>query len=138
MHSKIKGNIGQFAIAKELSKNGYSIFTEEGDISKIDIIAEKDSKLIRIQCKAITEINGKITVKFSKSGPNYHFTYTSDMFDYFGIYDLTNDKCYFVPSTLIDEKNCSIDLRIRPTKNNQNDLINHAHDFSYEKIFNNN
>lgn len=137
MHSKIKGNIGQFAIAKELSKNGYSIFTEEGDISKIDIIAEKNSKLIRIQCKAVTETNGKISVPFSKSGPNYHFTYTSDMFDYFGIYDLTNDKCYFIPSVLIDEKN-NIVLRTRPTKNNQNDFVNYADNFSFEKIFNNN
>lgn len=134
MHSKIKGNSGQFAIAKELSRNGYSVFTEEGDISKIDIIAEKNSKLIRIQCKAVTEKNGKIDVKFSKSGPNYNFAYTSDMFDYFGIYDLTNDKCYFIPSTLINEKS-HIALRTKPTKNNQNDLINHAKDFSFEKIF---
>lgn len=45
MHAKIKGNIGQFATCLVLSTMGFSVFTEEGDISKIDIIAEKTTNL---------------------------------------------------------------------------------------------
>lgn len=54
MHNKRKGNIGELAVALELANHEYSVFTEQGDISKIDLVAEKDGVLIRIQCKAIT------------------------------------------------------------------------------------
>ena len=89
MHSKRKGNVGQFAVGLELTKLGYSVFTEEGDISKIDVIGEKQGKLIRIQVKAITPVGGSLICKMVKAGPNYRFSYKKDMFDYFAIYDLS-------------------------------------------------
>ena len=134
MHSKKKGNIGQFAIALSLSKLGYSVFTEEGDISKIDIIAEKNNQLIKIQCKAITPENGCLRLSLKKSGPNYKFKYTCDMFDFFGICDLEDHQTYLIPSNILKKNNHCLTLRKTIPKNNQKEKIHMASDFLIEKI----
>lgn len=129
MHSKIKGNIGQLGIGLELSKLGYSVFTEEGDISKIDIIAEKNGKLIRIQSKAVTPMNGCITLLLTKSGPNYKFRYEADMFDYFGLWDLEEHKAYLIPVSVLETNKKSFKLRKEDPKNNQTANIRMASDY---------
>lgn len=134
MHSKKKGNIGQFGVGLALSKLGYSVFTEEGDISKIDLIAEKNNLLLKIQCKAVTPINGVLKVPLKKSGPNYQFRYNSKMFDYFGIYDLEDNKVYLLSSKILNDHNTCLNLRKIKSKNNQTSGIKYAEDFLIEKI----
>lgn len=134
MHSKKKGNIGQFAVGLSLAKLGFSVFTEEGDISKIDIIAEKNNKLIKIQCKAITPENGCIKVNLKKSGPNYKFRYTCDMFDYFGICDLEDHQVYLISSDILKDHKNGINLRKIHSKNNQKSKVNMASDFLIDKV----
>lgn len=133
MHSKRKGNIGQFATGLGLTKLGYSVFTEEGDISKVDLIAEKDGKLIRFQCKAITPQKGSLTLRARKSGPGFSFNYSPEMFDYFAVYDLNSGQLYAVPSNHMDSNKC-INLRVEPSKNNQSVGIKNADDFLFEQI----
>ena len=134
MHSKRKGNIGQFAVGLALTKLGYSVFTEEGDISKIDIIAEKDGKLLRIQSKAITPVNNRLILNLKKSGPNYQFHYECGMFDYFGIYDLEDGNVYLVPDSILSENNHAFNLRKTPSKNNQTSGVHMASDYLIEKM----
>lgn len=134
MHSKRKGNIGQFAVGLALTKLGYSIFTEEGDISKIDLIAEKGGRLIKIQVKAVTPIDGCIRLSLKKSGPNYQFSYNQDMFDYFGVYDLEDDKVYLVSSEILKKNNSLFNLRKEYAKNNQNNKVHYASDYEIDKV----
>jgi hypothetical protein len=134
MHSKRKGNIGQFAVGLALTKLGYSVFTEEGDISKIDIIAEKDGKLLRIQSKAITPVDNRLILNLKKSGPNYKFHYECGMFDYFGIYDLEDGNVYLVPDSILSENNNTFNLRKTPSKNNQTSGVHMASDYLIEKM----
>lgn len=134
MHSKRKGNIGQFGIGLELSKLGYSVFTEEGDISKIDIIAEKDGDLIRIQSKAITPIKDTIELILVKAGPGYKFKYSSGSFDYFGVWDLDDHKAYLIPSKILETYSKSFKLRKKPAKNNQQKNTHYLEDYAIEKI----
>lgn len=134
MHSKRKGNIGQFAVATKLAEYGFSVFTEEGDISKVDLIAEKGGKLLRIQVKAVTPKNNVVICKFTKSGPNYSFTYTPDMFDYFAVYDLINKGIYFVSNKFLTVNIETIAMRLVPAKNNQWKKIRMASEFAADKI----
>ena len=134
MHSKRKGNVGQFAVGLALTKLEYSVFTEEGDISKIDIIAEKDGKLIRIQSKAITPVDNKLILNLKKSGPNYKFHYECGMFDYFAIYDLEDGNVYLVPDSILSENNNTFNLRKTPSKNNQTSGVHIASDYLIEKM----
>ena len=134
MHSKRKGNIGQFAVALELSKLGYSVFTEEGDISKIDLIAEKNGELIKIQSKAITPTDGKLVVPLKKNGPNYSFVYKQGVFDYFAAVDLEDKKVYLIPDTVLANHNSSFILRKTQPKNNQTSGVHMASDYLIEKV----
>jgi hypothetical protein len=134
MHSKRKGNIGQFAVGLALTKLGYSVFTEEGDISKIDIIAEKNGKLLRIQSKAITPIDNKLILNLKKSGPNYRFKYEQGVFDYFGIYDLQDGDVYLVPDSVLLENDHTFNLRKTQPKNNQISGVHMAWDYLIEKV----
>lgn len=128
MHSKNKGNIGELCAAKELSRLGYNVFRELGDLSKIDLIAEKDLKLIRFQVKAITPTKEVLQVKSSKSGPNYKFKYQDNMVDIFSIYDLENDKIYWISSNELLAKSM-LSLRLVIPKNNQYYNVNWAKNY---------
>ena len=134
MHSKRKGNIGQFGIGLELTKLGYSVFTEEGDISKIDIIAEKDGHLIRIQSKAITPVNNTIELILVKTGPSYKFKYESSSFDYFGVWDLDDHKAYLISADILNKHSKSLKLRKTQAKNNQQKNTHMLSDYAIEKI----
>lgn len=133
MHSKRKGNIGALKVGLEFSKQGYSVFYENGDISKIDLIAENNGKLIRVQVKSITPINGAIKLAFKKDGPNYSFYYDLETFDFFAIYDLVNDKVYLIRTKeYLNHK--AIILRISPSKNSQVKRINDATNYLFERV----
>lgn len=131
MHSKRKGNIGEAAVALELSKAEFSVFKELGDISRIDLIAEKEGRLYRIQVKSAVPKNGSISIELRKCGPNYVFRYSKELVDIFAIYDLHNDKVAFVSSEEIFNNNYSsaFTLRIDPVKNNQTKNIKYFSDY---------
>jgi hypothetical protein len=134
MHSKKKGNIGQLATGFCLSKLGYSVFTEQGDISKIDLIAEKDGKIIRFQCKAVTPKKDCLGVPLRKCGPGYRIKYTQDMFDYFAVYDLVDKDLYVLPSSILEKHNNTFTLRKKSPKSGQVSGVNLAENYLAEKI----
>lgn len=134
MHSKKKGNIGQLAAGFHLSRLGYSVFTEQGDISKIDLIAEKDGKILRFQCKAITPKNDTLGVPLRKCGPNYRIKYTPDMFDYFTVYDLVDKNLYVLPSSILNDCDNTYTLRKNPPKNKQKAGVNLAENYLAERM----
>ncbi len=129
MHSKNKGNIGELSIAAELSKMGYCVFTELGDLSKVDLIAELDDRLIKIQCKALTSKNGKIALDSIKSGPGYKFRYTTDHFDVIAVYILDKDLIMYMSSSELTTKDQHT-LRVEPTKNGQVEGIRFVEDYA--------
>jgi len=135
MHSKIKGNIGQFAASLALAQLGFSVFSEEGDISKIDLVAEKNGKLLRFQCKAITPVSGCLRLPLRKSGPGYKFTYQPDMFDYFAICDLSDGCVYAVKSDVLRKTVNTLTLRKQPSKNGQAKNVHAAADYAINKVF---
>src|SRR5262245_43739845 len=134
MHAKRKGNVGQLATALCLAKLGFSIFTEDGDISKIDLIAERDGRLLRFQCKAVTSRNGKLEVPLRKCGPNYRYVYCEGLFDFFAVYDLADGQLYLLPAAIL-RQNCNIlVLRKHLAKNNQTKGVHRAEDYLAERI----
>jgi len=133
MHSKRKGNIGQFAAALELAKFGYSVFTEEGDISKIDLIAEKEGVLLRVQCKAVMPKNGCITLNVRKCGPNYVYRYKKEHIDLFSLYNLVTERVYFIQSSILNDIKSGFSLRVDKAEKNFKTLFNLAENYTLEK-----
>lgn len=134
MHSKRKGNIGQLATAFCLSKFGFSVFSEQGDISKIDIIAEKHGNLVRFQCKAVKPKDGKLNVPLRKCGPNYRIKYSEDMFDFFSVFDLDSKELYLLPSKILRDCDNTFSLRVAPPKNGQTKSIHLAKNYLAERL----
>ena len=121
MHSKAKGNIGEMAVAKDLMLKGYAVFYELGDLSKVDLIAEKDNKLVKIQVKTTWKTSqGKISANIRSSGPGYEYSYTKKEIDFIACYAADRDLVLYVPvAEIIDECKIGVTIRLEKTKNNQ-------------------
>lgn len=123
MHTKAKGNVGELAVAKDLTARGYSVFVELGDLSKIDLIAVKEEKLIRIQVKTVWDSSdGAVGITSKSSGPGYKYYYTSRDIDIIAVYVADRDDIIYANIAEIDgsqEGKHGKVLRYTPTKNNQ-------------------
>lgn len=129
MHSKQKGNIGEAAAILELAKNGWNVFKEIGDLSKIDLIAEKDGRIIRVQCKGYEVKDEKIEVSFRKCGPNYVCHYKETDFDYMSVCRLDTNEVAWLPSSILQVNLNSMVLRIVRPKSAHGQKINMFEDF---------
>jgi len=119
-HSKQKGNLGYSATIKELHKLGVNVFTELGDFSKIDLIAEINQKLVKIQVKYATEKNGMVTLPLRKCGPNgYKYTYNENDIDLFSVYLPALDKIIFIPAKLACQNKNTFTLRVTKGEHKQ-------------------
>ena len=67
LHSKIKGGLGISAVCRDLISKGIPVFSEVFcDLSDIDIIAEYEGNLYKIQVKTFSSKNAQ------KSGINWY------------------------------------------------------------------
>lgn len=119
MHNKQKGNIGEAAAILRLSQLGYNVFKEIGDLSRVDVIAEKDGKLIKIQCKCVKPKNNIVRLSLRKCGPNYQYTYKITDVDYFSMCNIDTMEVAFIPSSVINDHKTDISFRLTSPKNNQ-------------------
>lgn len=120
MHSKVMGNIGEAAVALYLMKQGYEVFTELGDNSKVDLMILLNNVPIKIQVKCRSEKNGKVEVDSRKAGPNYRFRYTQDDVDVFACYVPERDSIFFISSKELLQNSTTTTFRFEePKKGNQ-------------------
>jgi hypothetical protein len=120
IHSKVKGSIGETAIALDLMKQGCYVFKEVGDNSRVDIIALQDKKPIKIQVKSLTSVDGKVLLKNTKSGPNgMYYKYDSTDVDVFAVYVLDTEDIFYVSSAELCKMKRQMTFRLNPTKNGQ-------------------
>ncbi len=106
MNSKLKGSIGELAVAQDLMRQGYPVFTELGDTSKVDLIALIGDRAVKIQVKTGTEVKGVTCFTKFRADKYHKYIYNKDDCDVFALYNLDRDiVCYFGWDTL-DEANC--------------------------------
>lgn len=138
MHSKSKGTIGELSIATDLAKQGFFVFKELGDLSKIDLIAEKETKLYKIQIKAVTEKEGKVRVPSRKSGPHYNFRYTKEMVNIFAVYVLNHNEIFYIAAKELCKTRSGLTFRYSTTKNGQSKKVKFWADYrDVNQIINN-
>lgn len=117
MHSKMKGNIAQSSVVLVLQKNGFNVFSELGDLSRIDLIAEKNGILKKIQIKYCGTGNGTVGFKTYKNGPDgYSYSYSSSDIDWFAVYDSKTEKIGWVKSEEACKNSAGVTLRLLPPK----------------------
>jgi len=135
MHSKQKGNIAFSSVVLELQKHCFNVFTEVGDYSRVDIIAEKDCKLVKIQVKYAHDENGHMDLALEKSGPNgYRYTYTEKDVDWFAIYSPSTEKIAWVSAEEACKQKRQFNIRLIPPKNKQIAGIHLIEDYGIDRL----
>ena len=132
------GNIGQAAVINKFVELGINIYLPFGDGYVVDLIAEWNNKLHKIQVKT-TECSkdGNMTWRLGKQ-EGFHGTkvkYTSEEVDYFALYCIETKTLCLVPF-----KDCEDQLTICIKSDNFNGIkyktMHFESDFSFEKIIN--
>ena len=93
---KLKGDIGATQVIADLSKKGFVIFTPVVCESlPFDLIAYKDGKFLRIQCKYSSCHTVSTGTSWSDKNGNHKKKYSDNDFEYFGIYYPDIDKVLY-------------------------------------------
>lgn len=129
LHSKQLGSLGVLRVAAHLMSQGYSIFTEFGDLSQVDLIALVDQEPVKIQVKTRNLKDGKIVVDSRKSGPGYLYRYQPGDVDVFAIYVPEVDLVLFLSIDFVLKAKGTTAIRIVQAKNNQRDGIHWFEDY---------
>lgn len=98
MKSKAQGTVAQLKVAQELIRRGYSVFYEYGDSSRIDLIAVKGKRTIKLQIKSTHSKNNVATLTLRKCGHQNSYVYKKSDVDYFGLYVIDKDDILFISS----------------------------------------
>jgi len=132
MKPKQKGVISELQIIAKLSLIGYHILLPIGDNERYDIVANKNDKFLRIQCKTGKIINNAVQVELTSSRMNtkktYRRTYVGQI-DAFAIYEPTTKRIFLIPIDVVKNHKRKISLRL----NNKTAKNSHSAD-KYEML----
>ena len=132
-----KGYIGQLIVEKKFLNEGWILYRPILENGKIDLIAEKDNKYIRIQIKTTQNVisgkNNHISryvplCKVSHNMGKYKIhRYTKEEIDYFIGVDVDTEDLYILPINVVEKFRKSISLSTaEPWKNNFEQLTNNS------------
>jgi hypothetical protein len=128
-----KGAIAESAIALAAVKLDIGVFRPLMD-ERCDFIFDLRPRLIRVQCKWATHRGEIVEVRCRRcrrtANGLLHRGYTVDEIDAFAAYCAELDRCFFLPIEICAGR-LEIQLRLRPTRNNQTVGINWADDFDF-------
>jgi PD-(D/E)XK endonuclease len=132
---KKKGDLAELRVAADLVTRGCSLYIPFGEDSDYDLIADYEGRLHRVQVKYAKSDGRVVKVKcFSHSltAGRIRSTkhYTVAMVDWIVVYDVTTDRCYYVPSWILGvEGRSQLMLRLTPALNGQSLRIRRAEDY---------
>ena len=98
-----QGDIGEMSAADWPTRNGFCVWLPAGRSPDIDLIAQRNGRLLRVQVKTSTAIrNGRFAVSLSTKGGNQSWTgsvKTLDPARYDYLFVLVGDgRGWFIPS----------------------------------------
>src|SRR3990172_7082743 len=136
MHTKDAGTVGELAVILQLKQAGYTVFTEVGDNSSIDLIVIGTGLLLRGQVKSCRRVNGSATLPLRKAGPNgYLRKYIDDVdaIDFFALYvHDTGDIAYILANEAFEScpGSTRLTFRVEPAKNKQERGVRYLKDYA--------
>lgn len=129
LHRKQLGSIGVLRVAAHLMSQGYSVFTERGDLSRVDLIVLVENQPIKVQVKTRNLKDGKIVIDSRKSGPGYMYRYQPEDIDIFAVYIPEKDLVLFLEAGRVLQAKSTTVIRVERSKNNQVEGIHWFEDF---------
>jgi len=134
MHTKDAGTVGELAVILYLKQAGYTVFTEVGDNSPIDLILANKGWLLRGQVKSCRLVNGAASLPLRKAGPNgYLRKHIGDTIDFFALYVHDTGQIAYI-SAKEAFKSCPrstrLTFRVDPAKNKQKRRVRYLKDYA--------
>jgi PD-(D/E)XK nuclease superfamily protein len=128
-----KGAVAELAIARAAAELGIGVWGSY-TVERYDLIFDLRPRLVRVQCKWATRRGDIISVpcyanRRNRNGLLRTF-YSPEEIDAFAGYCADLDRCYFLSLEKFVRRT-SIQLRLAPTKNNQQAGVNWAKDFEF-------
>jgi hypothetical protein len=131
---KAKGDFAELMVACDLLRRGYKLAFPYGEDWDYDLIFERDGSLELVQVKYTRSDGEVVNVRcYSSSLTNGKVRrkkrYTAALIDWLAVYDLTSDRCYYIPASQLGEGRSHVSLRLRPAKNGQRAGVRFAEDY---------
>ena len=128
-----KGVLAEQAVALEAMRLGLGVFLPLGD-ERYDLILDLRPALLRVQCKWATRCGDVVQIwtRRSRRGADglIHRCYKRGEIDVIAAYCDELRACYLLPRELSVDR-AMVQLRLAPSRNNQQRLINWAHDYDF-------
>ena len=133
MTTNQKGLLAEAAIVKEAVALGVGVARPLND-ERYDLILDLPSGLLRVQCKWAVRNADVVIVRCRRCRRGreglIHRGYEPDEIDAIAAYCAELDTCYLLPLAMSANR-AAVQLRLGPTRNNQQRLINWARDFEF-------
>jgi hypothetical protein len=132
---KTKGDLAELKVATDLVARGCRLSLPYGEDHDYDLVADYEGRLHRVQVKH-TKSDGRVvkvkcfshSLTAGKIRSTKH--YSAAMVDWIAAYDVTTDRCYYVPSWILGaEGRSQLMLRLTPSRNGQLLRIRPAEDY---------
>jgi hypothetical protein len=121
-------------VAADLMRRGYKIALPYGEDWDYDLIVCRDEQLERVQVKYTCSDGVVITVRSRSASltngkvKTYKY-YTAEIVEWLAVYDVTTDRCYYVPASELGTGMSMLSLRLTETRNNQRIGVRFASDY---------
>jgi hypothetical protein len=127
-----KGAVAELAIAHAAAELGVGVFKPLADGERYDLIFDLRPQLVRVQCKWASLVGDVLIVRCRRCRRTreglLHRHYTADEIDAIAAYAGDLGRCFFFPFAFLAGRT-TLQLRVAPSRNNQQAGINWADDF---------
>ncbi len=132
-----KGSLGEIAVCKNLIQQGYDLFFEFGNHSKVDLVAlDENYNVYKIQIKAVNSIDEAVSVYSIKTclNPKYNSIYKIGQADVFAVYVIDRDIVFYVSADEILKNGKCSKFRLSDSRNGQKKNVRYIKDYlEFEK-----
>lgn len=128
-----QGKIAELKVTQDLLLKGYEVFLPVLDSSRADLIAIRDSEVLKVQVKSTSTNNGIATLVINKvrrnsSKGNFLSPYLPEEIDLFALHICDLDKIAYIKLKDIDVR-YTVTFRTSPSKNNQIKDVRYLEDY---------
>jgi hypothetical protein len=136
LNRKAKGDLAELKVAVDLRLRGYKLAFPYGEDCDFDLILCRDNgALERVQVK-YARSDGRVITPSARShsltNGKIRSTkrYTAESIDWLAVWDVTLDRCFYIPAAELGDGMNSVSLRLVPTRNGQLQRIRLAENYT--------
>ena len=130
-HTKNKGDLGVLKVKVDLHQQGFILLNPETEHAPFDLVIYKEGtfKSVQVKYRSLNK-RGAIEIAFRSCYCDSNGLVTKPVFkdyiDIYAVYCPDSDECYYFDPQLFGS---SISIRVKASKNKQQNGINRAEDF---------